>query len=404
MNWKVYKFLNKDLAKKGLKTEKDYKNHYKNKGIKENRKSNIYDIYPDFNLDNYRYNYDDLNKLSNNDLELHWLKHGVSEKRIYDKKIKKVYFISNIKKGGSVKYIQDIISGFPQNNYIIIRNKNELFKRKFMEGELVLLQQLLKTNINPEDIIKIKLEKKIKLIMCIHDFCWLSDKNPHNSYLNTVCINPKIKELIELCDEVIFPTNFIFDVYSKFCNKNNFKLVPHNDIKLDNNKINIPKILNNTINVGFLNYFTEVKGSEYVLKLMEIIKTHKKYKIKYHVVDKTMKPYKEHEYFKLLKKLNIHCLLYLNKWGETWCYSLSKGLNSGLPILYNNFGAFKERIMNKEHYFKVFENENESTNCGKLLNRFRMMLDYIINNNGKEQGMNEDLKIEYNDYYKNLLN
>ena len=32
-----------------------------------------------------------------------------------------------------------------------------------------------------------------------------------------------------------------------------------------------------------------------------------------------------------------------------------------------------------------------------------ILLNYIINNNGKIQGINDDLNIVYNDYYKNLL-
>lgn len=315
---------------------------------------------------------------------------------------KNIYFISNIKRGGSVKYINDIIHGFPKNKYIIIRDRNTLLKTKFKD-EIVLLQQLLFTNIQVQDIINLKVNNKIKLILCVHDFCWLSN-SPHKSYLEVKKLDPNIIKLFEICDEVIHPSQFTYDIYSNFCNNNNFKIIPHNDIKVNNDKINIPKIHNYTINVGFLNYYLEVKGSEYVKKLMDNISYFRKHKIKYYVINKNLKPYKEHEYFKLLKKLNIHCLLYLNKWGETWCYSLTKGLNSGLPILYNNFGSFKERIPNKEHYFKAFESEKEIGNYMKILNRFINLLDYIIKKNGTENNMNDDIKIEYNEYYKNLLN
>ena len=47
----------------------------------------------------------------------------------------------------------------------------------------------------------------------------------------------------------------------------------------------------------------------------------------------------------VIKNNKIHALLYLNKYGETWCYSLSKAIKTGLPILYNNLGAFKERLI-----------------------------------------------------------
>ena len=321
-------------------------------------------------------------------------------------KKRKVYFICNITKGGTSKYIKDLIAGFPENEYIIIKNNKEFSNIKFKSNDLILLQQLLNTNINPLDIITIKLKYKIKLILCIHDFYWLSSndkENHHIKYLENNKIKTVIIKLFNICDEVIHPTNFTFNIYGKYFNNKNFKIVNHNDIKLNNLNINIPKIFNNQINVGFLNYNLVTKGSEYVSKLTDLVHFYKKYEIKYYIINKNLKPYKENEYFDLLRELNIHCLLYLNKWGETWCYSLTKGLNSGLPILYNNFGSFKERINEKENYFKVYENEEENGDIIKLANRFIDLLNYIINNNGKIQGINDDLNIVYNDYYKNLL-
>ena len=49
--------------------------------------------------------------------------------------------------------------------------------------------------------------------------------------------------------------------------------------------------------------------------------------------------------------------MYLNKYGETWCYSISKALKTGLPILYNNIGAFEERIKPNNYYKILFEDE-----------------------------------------------
>ncbi len=53
---------------------------------------------------------------------------------------------------------------------------------------------------------------------------------------------------------------------------------------------------------------------------------------------------------------------------------------SGLPILYNNIGAFKERIPKREHYFIVYDDENLMNDIEKLYLIFENMINYIINN------------------------
>jgi hypothetical protein len=53
-NWEYYKELNPDLAKAGLSLPSDYINHYKNYGKRENRPSKFNNLYPDFNVNEYK--------------------------------------------------------------------------------------------------------------------------------------------------------------------------------------------------------------------------------------------------------------------------------------------------------------------------------------------------------------
>ncbi len=408
-NWKIYKELNVDLHDK-LKNKQEYEKHYEDHGKKENRKASILHVYSDFNSKNYRHNYDDLSNLTEEDLEYHYVKYGKNENRIYNRKIYRVYIISNIEAGGSVKYIKDLMDGFPNNSYKMISNRKTLLEVKFRQDDLVLLQQLLHTKITPMEIVSLKIRFKFKLILSIHDFYWLNlnlvdDKkvNPHSRYLESTRILPEVKELLRVCDEVVHPSKFTFDVYSKFVSNLNFKIVSHNDAKVKSGIVNIPSIKNNTINIGFLHDFIEVKGGEYVVKLFEKYKMYRDYTIDYYVVKRNIRPYKEEEYFDFITNLNLHCLTFLSKWGETWSYSLTKALNTGLPIIYNNFGAFKERIPPSDHYFIVHENESEIENHERLYQVFENLLDYIIDNNGKTQVMNTNSDIVYNRYYIRLL-
>ena len=81
--WEIYREINHDLIKVGLKTKQDYETHFKTHGIPEKRKYSIYEVYPDFHPIQYRNNYPDLNKLSGFELEKHWMIFGRHQKLSY---------------------------------------------------------------------------------------------------------------------------------------------------------------------------------------------------------------------------------------------------------------------------------------------------------------------------------
>jgi len=85
-NWEVYRELNPDLEKAGLKVQLDFVNHYLNNGKTENRKYSVYQLYPDFNPIIYSRNYGDLRMFNVRQLEIHWIKCGRKEGRSYKPK------------------------------------------------------------------------------------------------------------------------------------------------------------------------------------------------------------------------------------------------------------------------------------------------------------------------------
>jgi hypothetical protein len=88
-NWEIYKELNPDLKVAGLKSKKDYTNHFIINGKKEGRPWNIYSKYTDFSWILYRSIYDDLSRLNKTQLENHWIFHGRHEGRKYRDEINK---------------------------------------------------------------------------------------------------------------------------------------------------------------------------------------------------------------------------------------------------------------------------------------------------------------------------
>ena len=83
----LYKTLNPDLEKVLGNHLDAYTKHLVDNGIKEKRPYKIQHLFHDFNVDIYRENYNDLNKLSEIELIHHYLEYGKTEGRVYNKKL-----------------------------------------------------------------------------------------------------------------------------------------------------------------------------------------------------------------------------------------------------------------------------------------------------------------------------
>jgi hypothetical protein len=102
--------------------------------------------------------------------------------------------------------------------------------------------------------------------------------------------------------------------------------------------------------------------------------------------------------------------MHLNAFADTYSYTLSYSMNTGLPIIYNNIGAYKERIQSREHYFKVYEHELDDNllDYSLLDSQFEKLLDYIIANQklAYDLDLEEDfgsIRIIYNEFYDSLF-
>jgi hypothetical protein len=332
---------------------------------------------------------------------------------------KTIYIISNIQGGGSKKYLDDITNHYTNIPIIYIKHRDVLLTTIFLPTDILFVQHLLFTNIFPEHINIVKKRYNIKTIISIHDFYWFIPDLPNidnllhiipsipyyeNIYLNPpTSIHPSIVTLFDNASIVIHPSSFTKKQFDPLFRTDNTIVQYHNDIKIDYTVKQIPKIINNQINIGNFQPFSQCKGSEFIPLLQNKYTTYNNYKINFLILGINIPFYDEMSWYNDMKDHQFHCLLHLNKYAETYSYSLTKSINSGLPILYNNIGAYKERIPENEHYKKVYNSEYEMTNENILYIQFEKMLDYIIDNQGNFDTYNSSTTIEYKDVYNYIF-
>lgn len=421
-NYLEYKNLNKDLEDY---SELECYKHYTIYGKKEDRKYHNYNnesLLFDFKI--YRELNNDLISFNKKSLENHFKLYGKNENRKITRFwSRKVYYICNIPGGGTAKYMDDLKNLFNNIIFIKILDKDELHEHVFKKNDILIVVHLINSNIICDDLIKVFNKYKLNILITIHDCFWinykenfnsLTEEDIHGSYLyNNLKSSKEVSKLFELSKIIIFPTKFMNDAYLRFFNLNNNIIIPHNDTLCEVGDLNI-KISNNIIKIGICHGYSIYKGKE----LYEILinkyynKKYKGYIIKFVIVGITCDNYNEDNFIEFLNKNCINGLTLLNKWGESYCYSLTKFINSGLPIIYNNFGAFKNRIHSSNRYFDIFgyeEHYNQAINNNSIYleyfyEKFNNYLDFIINNNNSKYIENKvNNKIIANNFYKDLF-
>lgn len=288
-----------------------------------------------------------------------------------------VYIIGGAGEGGSRKFISDFLEVFP--SAVHIKHRRDFVSVTFGAGDVLYVQHLVGTEIDSDDIVKVAKQSQCCVIVNIHDWYWLDPsrlQNLHVHYLNPRARMPqKSTRLFHLADAVVYPSVFMRETFATYINDVQAIVSPHIDMPVCiPTTISKPCIRNRCINIGFMSYFVECKGKEAVLALMERRKDYKGFRIKY-----VIQPYAEDEFSDVLIAQHIHGLLMLNKWAESYCFALTKCLNSGLPCMYNAFGALKERIPSTEpRYFCACTDESQYNDIGLIDAVFCRFLDFII--------------------------
>ena len=290
---------------------------------------------------------------------------------------KQLYVLHNIEGGGTLKYIRDL-QEYP-THFIEMHSQADLQSHTFHPYDVILVQQLC-MDITPGELVQLHQETGVHIILCIHDFFWFQVHTPiqpricASAYLSTPTISEDTLQLFECASLVIHPSKFTQQQYARYFPTHNTVVQPHNDLILREAKRT--NRISKVIRIGMLHERSEFKGDEHVQLLQQRYSSYKGFRVQFVHCTHT-----EEDWPKWIPSL--HGLLHLNKWGETYCYGLTKSLNSGLPILYNDIGAYRERIPVREHYVKVAEREEDYGNVPMLYRKFEGWMNYILANQGK---------------------
>ncbi|QKF94629.1 glycosyltransferase [Fadolivirus algeromassiliense] len=204
-NWKIYKDINIDLRRQGLKSEDEYTNHYKENINNKTRIKYIYDLYNDFNhlkYLEYNKNLKDNNIVNKNDLEEHWILHGRKEGFLYKEQSKSLSFhvlISTIGRMTLVHTLKSLVNQLTVSDYLTI-----VYDGKENTGNIKYIEKLVQ-----------KFKCKVKILVEPNNLGYWghSIRNKYNILDGDFVMHGD--------DDDFYPAD-IFDKLRKICNNTDF--------------------------------------------------------------------------------------------------------------------------------------------------------------------------------------
>jgi hypothetical protein len=339
-------------------------------------------------------------------------------------------------KGGTEKYVKDLIKLFPEYTHSVFHN-SPLNIENFAEVKLIHIHAtFFESNIEWGILDIIDQFRKytgnsneLPIYLTIHDYQWLLDGVTSYTYDNIDHCLQHYKEhnidrtaaLFNKVTRIIFPSQNTFAFYMKFIGAENIPLdilnkmsvMSHCDIPIRMNQLYIPRVNDNIINIAFIGQFNYHKGGRLFLDLIYSLREYRGYTIHYHIFGKHEESshddslrdyvhfhgrYNPDDIIDTLYENNIHIQTSLSIFEETYCYALSSLINSGLPIVYFNQGALRTRLSCEYPRMFPFEKvEDMRATIGRAI-------DYVIapQNSGRRDLIKISNEVVLNHEYKEL--
>ena len=162
----------------------------------------------------------------------------------------------------------------------------------------------------------------------------------------------KLRPLIEQADCVIFPSNATRVLFGEMYRFKHEVVAPHVEPYLDVRQAPRPLVVKQHYVVGVLGALGREKGADVLEKLATMALSERArfsfkligYSYRQLSAVETTGPYKVENLMALIEQHEVDLILFPAQWPETYSYTLSHALASGLPIIAPNLGAFPERL------------------------------------------------------------
>lgn len=317
--------------------------------------------------------------------------------------------------GGTQKYIDDLTQLFPNEDHVIINQSpftiTNIDKIKFVHIHSTMFGTHIGWNVL--ELIDKLHTHKIPVYLTVHDYQWLFTQNTAPTTEDLETIQPKsedlknIQSLFDKVDKLIFPTPRLYDNHKRFVSRiieEKTFIAPHCDIPLRYKQSFVPK-QDAVINIAFVGAPLVYKGIREFYRLVQVMPEYFTTPIKYHIYggnDIVTHPnviehgaYKDKEIIQKLHNDNIHITLSISTAEETYCYSLSYLINSGLSIVYFNRGALTTRLPKNKRFFPV-----ETCNVLALQQAVIHAIRFVTTNTHADY-IEMPTDVVLNDFYKN---
>lgn len=329
-----------------------------------------------------------------------------------------IYHVTHQLGGGTQKHIDDLIKLYPNETHKIL-NTTPFTINNVDKIKLVHIHSTMFGYHIGWDVLRLidhLNQKHIPVYLTIHDYQWLFTINPAPTTEDFETIQPKeedLKNCIELLhkvDKILIPSSRLYDNYKRYVKNmpdNKIFVVPHCDIPIRYKQLKIPTITE-SINIAFIGTPIIYKGIKHFFQLSNILEQYYDIPIKYYlfggttVIDKDnvieKGPYQDATLIEQLHSNNIHILLSISTAEETYCYSLSQLINSGLPIVYFNRGALTTRLSTSHQSSRFFP-----VNSSNMLELQQQVIEAIkyVNTKPSDNYIEQSNQIILNDFYKN---
>ena len=335
------------------------------------------------------------------------------------KKIPLILFITHSLGGGTQTHIDDVIKNSKNSLNFILKgfspNQESLSLNIYWNDKLIevfeninadnILNILNNINYNlihlhhivgiPSFLIEWLSKLKSPLVITFHDFYMingnpnLTDKNGNFSGIDSKNsdhqiswffkfdknISLLVKQIILKSSANIFPSESTLILFKKaFGYIPHARVIPHETVT--NNSINLS--IDKKIKIGLIGALSIEKGASLAEKLARLSKLDKVYrtKIDFLLIGYTCIPngylestgeYNDDELIKKIIENNFDGIIFTSRCPETFSYTLSKAIETELPIIAPEIGAFPERLANYENKLIYSLVDNEKVIIKKIL-------------------------------------